>query len=75
MCQIRSFLRIWSHLLTKSLMENFIFCAVPVVEGFVSRYQSRNLLSRCGDKHYSYMEPTKHLPVQKSTNRNTRKKS
>ena len=28
--QIRSFLRIWSHLLRKSLMENFIFCAVPV---------------------------------------------
>ena len=26
--QIRSFLRIWSHLLRKSLMENFIFCAV-----------------------------------------------
>ena len=26
--QIRSFLRIWSHLLQKSLMENFIFCAV-----------------------------------------------
>ena len=26
--QIRSFLRIWSHLLTKSLMEKFIFCAV-----------------------------------------------
>ena len=26
--QIRSFLRIWSHLLEKSLMENFIFCAV-----------------------------------------------
>ena len=25
--QIRSFLRIWSHLLKKSLMENFIFCA------------------------------------------------
>ena len=24
----RSFLRIWSHLLKKSLMENFIFCAV-----------------------------------------------
>ena len=28
--QIRSFLRIWSHLLKKSLMENFIFCAVFV---------------------------------------------
>ena len=26
--QILSFLRIWSHLLEKSLMENFIFCAV-----------------------------------------------
>ena len=24
--QIRIFLRIWSHLLRKSLMENFIFC-------------------------------------------------
>ena len=27
--QIRNFLRIWSHLMKKSLMENFIFCAVP----------------------------------------------
>ena len=26
--QIRRFLRIWSHLLKKSVMENFIFCAV-----------------------------------------------
>ena len=26
--QIRSVLRIWSHLLKKSLMKNFIFCAV-----------------------------------------------
>ena len=26
--QTRSFLRIWSHLLKKSVMENFIFCAV-----------------------------------------------
>ena len=25
----RDFLRIWWHLLKKSLMENFIFCAVP----------------------------------------------
>ena len=32
--QIRSFLRIWSHLLKKSLMENFIFCAMlrPAVQ-------------------------------------------
>ena len=26
--QTRTFLRIWSHLLKKSLLENFIFCAV-----------------------------------------------
>ena len=26
--EIRSFLRIWSHLLKKSLMKNFIFCTV-----------------------------------------------
>ena len=26
--QIRSFPRIWSHILKKSLMENFILCAV-----------------------------------------------
>ena len=26
--QIRRKLRIWSHLLNKSLIENFIFCAV-----------------------------------------------
>ena len=30
--QIRSFLRIWSHLLKKSLMENLIFCAVYFLE-------------------------------------------
>ena len=34
--QIRSFLRIWSHLLDKSLMENFIFCAV-IIKVFVAQ--------------------------------------
>ena len=37
--QIRNSLRIWSHLLKKSLMGNFIFCAVDNVSrigGFVS---------------------------------------
>ena len=28
--QIRSALRIWSYLLEKSLMENFVFCAVKI---------------------------------------------
>ena len=31
--QIRSFLRIWSHLLKKNpLMENFIFCVVDIID-------------------------------------------
>ena len=30
--QIRSFLRIWSHLPKKSLMENFIFCVVVLTK-------------------------------------------
>ena len=30
--QIRSFLRIWSHLLKKYIMENFIFCAVYLTQ-------------------------------------------
>ena len=30
--QIRSFLMIWSHLLEKSFKENFIFCAVALVQ-------------------------------------------
>ena len=34
--QIRRKLRIWSHILEKSLMENFIFCAVRVSEGSIT---------------------------------------
>ena len=34
--QIRKKLQIWSHLLKKPLTENFIFCAVVVVETFHS---------------------------------------
>ena len=30
--QIHSFLRIWSHLLKKSLMKDFIFCAVKRIQ-------------------------------------------
>ena len=40
--QIHSFLWIWSHLLKRSLMENFIFCAVFVLE--TSCYTSRVLI-------------------------------
>ena len=50
--QTRSFLRIWSHLLKKSLMENFIFCAVSrsnsifilLIENFL---QEKNVITKC----------------------------
>ena len=41
--QIPSFLRIWSHLLNKSLMENFIFGAVSW-HWWTNRFESKNNL-------------------------------
>ena len=35
--QIRSFLRIWSHLLRKSSMKKFIFCAVKSAKRFFKK--------------------------------------
>ena len=35
--QIRRKLRIWSHLLKKSVMENFIFCAVVGLKGVTKK--------------------------------------
>ena len=35
--QIRSFVQFWSHLLKKSLMENFIYCAVMTLNCQVFR--------------------------------------
>ena len=40
--QICSFLRIWSHLLKKSLMENLIFCEVFVVVDLMIFHGSAN---------------------------------
>ena len=40
--RIRSKLRLWSHLLKKALMENFIFCAVYF--GQVEQYSMERLL-------------------------------
>ena len=38
--QICSFLRSWSHLLEKSLMENFIFCAVMSLHIAIQKFHS-----------------------------------
>ena len=41
--QTCSLLRIWSHLLKKPLMENFIFCAVRINQSIESNNQSNNI--------------------------------
>ena len=38
--QIRSFLQIWSHLLERSIMENFIFCTV--ITAYYLKKKKRN---------------------------------
>ena len=43
--QIISFLQIWSHLLKKSLMENFIFCALKVFDKFIYFIQNEFTLN------------------------------
>ena len=44
--QIRSYLWIWSHLLKKSLMENFIFCAVMfATQIFLNYFGIKSLFS------------------------------
>ena len=39
--QIHSFLQIWSYLLKKSLMENFIFCAVSFLASYVNQWGTK----------------------------------
>ena len=58
--QIRSFLRIWSHLLNKSLMENFIFCAV-IVASIISCL-SNNILQKNKLKR-QYLVNYKHIKI------------
>ena len=36
--QMHSFLGIWSHLLKKSFLENFIFCVVMLLDGVLEGY-------------------------------------
>ena len=50
--QIRSFLRIWSHLLKKSLVENFIFCAVKwFCRNFILPLQDSSILKCQNNLH------------------------
>ena len=51
--KIRSYPRIWSHLLKKSLMENFIFCAVTL---FLFKFISKNDEPKVKDVHLALHE-------------------
>ena len=52
--QIRILLRIWSHLLKKSLMENFIFCAVNPAD--ISQRLSESMhISRSLEKGWNFL--------------------
>ena len=50
--QISNFLRIWSHLLKKSLMENFIFCAVKDLSAYLTHDVASVLLYITGILQY-----------------------
>ena len=52
--QIHTFLQIWSHLPKKSLMENFIFCAVLVIRCYGNIVMLKN---------YNYLDPRKDISV------------
>ena len=53
--RIRRKLRIWSHLLKKSLMENFIFCAVITRHHLIASLQMEtgNSLDQTGNISYT----------------------
>ena len=63
--QIRWKLRIWSHLLKKSLMENFIFCVVSSENQFISIAPGENVIPEsllnnkfCEDLSHPLLFPT-----------------
>ena len=64
--QIRSFLRVWSHLPKKSLMENVIFCAVIEVD---NEYPSKhNFFARYKRTRFILIQFERTLPIWKIEN-------
>ena len=55
--QIRRVLQIWSHLLNKSLMENFILCAVIVSDVRTWISQSKTVSDTVPFVLLTYIEP------------------
>ena len=57
--QMHSFLWIWSHLLKKSIMENFIFCAVPAPNFTFFETEARKAIKTgfelTGSRHHPHL--------------------
>ena len=64
---IRSFLRIWSHLLEKYLMENFIFCAVCWFGSWIGVHLLVKLLWQESFWNYSWDNSQSAITCSKST--------
>ena len=53
--QIRIFLRIWSHLLNKSFLQNFIFCAVYLAKHRLKlQRETKGMFRRIRYNHYNF---------------------
>ena len=73
--QLRSFLWIWSNLLKKSSMENFIFCAVKVSPECIHRVPSCSIFvcsvcyfrAICGLNKSSFCHKTLHKKIKNYT--------
>ena len=61
--QICSFLRIWSHLLKKSLMENFIFCEVQLFSDLLDKDKYDKIWPKDSRPEILYDNPKIHKSV------------
>ena len=63
--QIRSFLRIWSHFLKESLIENFTFCAGRIMTLIITEKQRRNIRTTSIETLKERLKQREHLWIMK----------
>ena len=71
--QTRSFLRVWSHLLKKSLMENFSFCAVVATRScpWFQKFKDK----QTHDHHHQHIDILDFLPISMKLLKRLRRQS
>ena len=69
--QIRRKLRIWSHLLKKSLRENFIFCAVNVITPNMRLHKTKRPLQNWCLNHF-FLSINKRVIIETLENKSIR---